>query len=409
MIVKRLLIACLLLVVAVPVLAQEATPEATEAPVINRSAPDPDSVTTEEIMSGLSGALFLTTANDGTDRLFVVKQAGEIVVYDSQNDSEPQIFMDVNPLLTNDVNTPGYTERGLLGLAFHPEYAENGEFYINYTDRRGDTVVARYSVSEDDPNRADMDSAEIILTQSQPFPNHNGGHMAFGSDEYLYIALGDGGSADDPQENGQDTSNLLGTILRIDINAETYTIPADNPFVDGEAGQPEIWSYGLRNPWRFSFDRETGDLWIGDVGQDHREEINRQPADSPGGENYGWNVAEGFACRGGYGDCGLDPAFAAPIHDYQHIGAGSVTGGYVYRGSAIPWLQGQYLFADWTLGFAWSLEQQNGAVTGFRDRTNELMPASGLLRFISSFGEDANGELYTLDTLSGRVFRIVEG
>lgn len=395
MIVKRLLIACLLLVVAVPVLAQEATPEATEAPVINRSAPDPDSVTTEEIMSGLSGALFLTTANDGTDRLFVVKQAGEIVVYDSQNDSEPQIFMDVNPLLTNDVNTPGYTERGLLGLAFHPEYAENGEFYINYTDRRGDTVVARYSVSEDDPNRADMDSAEIILTQSQPFPNHNGGHMAFGSDEYLYIALGDGGSADDPQENGQDTSNLLGTILRIDINAETYTIPADNPFVDGEAGQPEIWSYGLRNPWRFSFDRVTGDMYIGDVGQNQWEEVNFEPADSPGGLNYGWDVYEATHQF----EQGNAPDAVMPFAEYEHSLGCSVTGGYIYRGEAMPDLQGVYFYSDFCSGNVWAAYRDDSGAW-----QSDIFMQTG--RQISSFGEDDNGELYLVD-YRGSIMKLV--
>jgi glucose/arabinose dehydrogenase len=398
--VKRLLTLVALLLLTIPVMAQDDTSETTDDtmsdPVINRNAPDPDSVTTEEILSGMAGALFVTTADDGTNRLFVVKQAGEIVVHDSQTDSEPQIFMDVNPLLTNDVNTPGYTERGLLGLAFHPDYEENGEFFINYTDRRGDTIVARYTVSEDDPNRANMDSAEILMNIPQPFPNHNGGHMAFGPDGYLYIATGDGGSANDPQENAQDTSNLLGKILRIDINTEQgYVIPEDNPFVDGADGQPEIWSYGLRNPWRFSFDRATGDMFMGDVGQNQWEEVNFEPADSPGGLNYGWDAYEGTHR---FEQEQIDDP-VMPFAEYNHSFGCSVTGGYIYRGEAMPDLHGVYFYSDFCSGNVWAAyRDMNG------DWQSDIIMETG--QQISSFGEDENGELYLVG-YRGSIMKLV--
>ena len=249
--------------------------------------------TLESFASGFTRPLYVTHAGDGSGRLFVVEQGGMIwVLQDGQQLDTP--FLDVSDRVSPEALGSGYSERGLLGLAFHPNYAENGVFFINYTDRNGTSVTSRFSVSADDPNVADAASEEQLLMVEQPFANHNGGHLAFGPDGYLYLALGDGGSGGDPQNNAQNLSTLLGTILRLDVDAdEGYAIPDDNPFVAQDDARPEIWAWGLRNPWRFSFDRETGDLYIADVGQNEWEEVNFQPASSPGGENYGWNPYEG--------------------------------------------------------------------------------------------------------------------
>lgn len=289
-------------------------------------------------------------------------------------------------------------EQGLLGLAFHPQYAENGRFFVNYTDTDGDTVIEAYQVSEN-PNRADPDSALEILHIPQPRANHNGGMLAFGPDGYLYIGTGDGGGANDPDNAGQRLDTLLGKMLRIDVDgAAPYAIPPDNPFVNDPEALPEIWAYGLRNPWRFSFDRLTGDLWIADVGQNAREEINFQPADSPGGENYGWRVREGMICRPGQDPCDL-PEATDPIHDYGRPIGQSITGGYVYRGPADPDLQGAYLFADWVTGEFWSLRYDGQGVTGLR---SYAVPAQR----VSSFGEDADGHVYVVDHANGTLYRI---
>ena len=258
-------------------------------PTFAQSIPDADDYIWTEIVGGFDNPLGVTNAGD--ERLFGIEQLGRIwVIVDGEELFEP--FLDISEMISPDVFSGGYSERGLLGLVFHPDYANNGIFFINYTDLDGNTVIARYSVSADDPNLADPDSATMILQVEQPFANHNGGQLAFGPDGYLYIGLGDGGSQGDPFGNAQNTATLLGKILRIDINAPTYEIPADNPFVDVESAAPEIWAMGLRNPWRFSFDRETGDLYIADVGEDQFEEVNIQPVDSAGGENYGWMLKE---------------------------------------------------------------------------------------------------------------------
>jgi glucose/arabinose dehydrogenase len=289
----------------------------------------------------------------------------------------------------------GYTERGLLGLAFHPNYAENGLFFVNYTNRSGNTEVVRYNVMADDPDQADPASATTLLTVTQPYANHNGGHLAFGPDGYLYIGLGDGGSGGDPQGNGQNRTALLGKMLRIDVDSgDPYGIPEDNPFVNDSAYRPETWALGFRNPWRYSFDRATGDLYIADVGQGNWEEVSFQPADSEGGENYGWNIFEANHPFEGSGD---RAAFVMPIAEYSHSEGISITGGYVYRGEAIPDLQGVYLYGDWGSGRIWAAYRDESGTW----QTSEFMETG---HSISSFGEDEAGELYAVD-YSGSVLR----
>ncbi|HLL50629.1 MAG TPA: PQQ-dependent sugar dehydrogenase, partial [Thermomicrobiales bacterium] len=319
-----------------------------------------------------------------------VEQTGRIrIVRDGEMMPEP--FLDITDL----VSCCG--ERGLLGVAFHPGYAENGLVFVNYTDTNGDTVVARYNAATDAPDRVDPASAETILTVEQPAANHNGGLLLFGPrDGYLYIGLGDGGGGNG--QNGQDLSTLLGKILRIDVDERSgdlpYAIPPDNPFVDQPGARPEIWVLGVRNPWRFSFDRATGDLWIGDVGSATYEEVNYQSAASAGGENYGWNLVEGDECRA-EGGCG---EFVAPVSGFDRDEGCVVTGGYVYQGSVMSELQGVYLFADYCSGRIWGLVPDEAG--GWM----RLGPVVTGLR-ISSFGEDAEGELYVTD-IEGSVYRL---
>jgi glucose/arabinose dehydrogenase len=297
-------------------------------------------------------------------------------------------------------------ERGLLGLAFHPNYAANGFFYVNYTRQSdGATVIARYQRSANDPNIADPGSAVILLTVAQPFANHNGGQLRFGPDGYLYIALGDGGSANDPGNRAQNLSTPLGKMLRIDVNnGSPYGIPPNNPFLND--GNPdtlaEIWAYGLRHPWRFSFDRLTGDLFIADVGQSAREEINFQPAGTGAGANYGWRVMEGTLCTDlGGGPACFDPSFTVPVLEYDHGLGCSVTGGHRYRGSVYPSLTGQFLYGDFCSGRIWGATQNaNGTWT-----TTQLL-LSGFN--ISTFGEDAAGEVYVAAYNTGVIYRIVQ-
>lgn len=388
-----------LLVVLASALLMTVSAAAQETePVINReAAPDSNAVTFTEVASGLFNPLFVTHAGDGSNRLFVLEQAGMIyVIKDGQRLATP--FLDLTGIVSQDIRR-GYSERGLLGLAFHPEFADNGQFFVNYTGGQGGaTFIARYTVSAENPDVADANSAEILFTIDQPFPNHNGGHMEFGPDGYLYVALGDGGAAGDPLGAGQNLATLLGKIIRIDVDGDApYGIPEDNPFVDNPNALPEIWAYGVRNPWRFSFDRATGDMFMGDVGQNVWEEINFQPADSPGGENYGWNVFEASYAY----SMGTPPAnMVYPVAEYRHEnGNCSVTGGYVYRGEAVADAQGAYFFGDFCTGQTW--------VT-YRD----LSGAWQTQRFInlgfslSSFGEDEAGELYVVDYAGGRVLRM---
>lgn len=344
---------------------------------------------------GMQQVTGLTHAFD--KRLFVLEQAGRIrIVADGQVLGQP--FLDITDRVGSSAS-----EQGLLGLAFHPGYATPGAagegiFYVNFTDQNGDTRVSRFSVTADDPNRADPSSEVVYLTQDQPYPNHNGGSLAFGPDGYLYIGLGDGGRANDPLEAGQDLTTLLGKVLRIDVDSadNAYTVPGDNPFVQWEGARPEIWAYGLRNPWRFSFDRATGDFFIADVGQAQWEEVNFQPADSAGGENYGWVIMEGSHCF--QADTCDQTGLMLPIFDYDHSNGCSVTGGYVYRGEMFPAMTGNYFTSDYCSGKIWRLF--NDGVTWLAD---ELLDSDLV---ISSFGQGADGELYVLNYWNGGIYRL---
>jgi glucose/arabinose dehydrogenase len=350
----------------------------------------------EQVASGLSFPLYLTAPPGDVARLFIVEKTGAIRIVKSGS-LLPDPFLDISSLISNG------GEQGLLGLAFDPQYAANGRFVVHYTDTAGDTHLSTFQVSTD-PDRADPTSEHVILTVDQPFENHNGGQIAFGPDGFLYMGLGDGGSGDDPQGNGQDLTDLLGSILRLDVSSGTsYTSPPDNPFVGRTDARPELWNYGLRNPWRFSFDRANGDLYIGDVGQGQYEEIDVSPAAKGGGKgvNYGWNIMEGAHCLNG-AQC--SPAgLALPAFEYTHSEGCSVTGGYVYRGQAIPALQGLYFFSDFCQGTIRSLRYAGGTANVVTEWPT-LKPGGN----VSSFGEDASGELYVLDS-GGTVFKVVPG
>ncbi len=334
-----------------------------------------------EVAQGFKNPLYLTHAGDGSGRLFVVEQDGLIRILQNGVILENP-FLDVSDLVSRDGS-----ERGLLGLAFHPRYGDNREFFINYTALNGKNTVARYVTSSDNPGQADPTSAKIILSLDDPYPNHNAGQLAFGPDGYLYIGTGDGGSSGDPHGNGQNGRVLLGKMLRLDIdNGDPYAIPPDNPFVHNLDFAPEIWAYGLRNPWRYSFDRHTGDLYIADVGQNIWEEINFQPAGSRGGENYGWNVYEASHPY----QAGDALGAIMPITEYSHENGCSVSGGYVYRGAVIPSLQGVYLFGDFCSGTIWATQRDESSAWQTR-----ILMNSG--KVISSFGQDEKGELYLVD------------
>ncbi len=384
-----------------------------ERPPGSDQGEDTGRIDVELVATGFDLPVFATAPDGDEGRLFVVEQhSGLIKILDlSTGEIAARPFLDVGPV------SDGY-EQGLLGLAFDPDYADNGLFYVNLTNAEGDTEVRRYRVSEDDPDVADPDSATLVLTIEQPRANHNGGWLDFGPDGYLYISVGDGGGGGDPDLNGQDVGTLLGKILRIDPrgddfpddDARNYAIPESNPFV-GKPGLDEIWAYGLRNPWRPSFDRETGDLYIADVGQDSREEVNFQPADSNGGENYGWNVLEGtlvFDDSVPGQPAPDDPGLVPPIHEYEHVpapdGGGSITGGYVYRGPG--GLQGHYFFADFASAQVWTLRVVDGRAVDFANRTPQLNISEGDIDNPASFAEDAAGHLYLID-LDGDIFRIV--
>jgi glucose/arabinose dehydrogenase len=322
----------------------------------------------------------------GDPALYIAEKGGRVVaIRDGTVDPTP--VLDVS----REVSLGG--EQGLLGLAFSPD---GGSLYVNFTDVDGDTRVVSYAMTD---GRADPSSRREVLFVDQPYSNHNGGNLVFGPDGYLYIGLGDGGSGGDPHGNAQSLGTLLGKMLRIDprpTDGTPYRIPADNPFVTTPGARPEIWAYGLRNPWRYSFDRATGDLWIGDVGQSAWEEVDRQPASSTGGENYGWNVWEGSHP---YLADGSAPGAIDPVFDYSHSDGGCVvTGGFVYRGAAIPDLVGTYVFADFCMGGIQGLRFDGGEVV-----REQLGGTAGT---ISSFGEDADGELYVL-SLVGWVYRVV--
>jgi len=355
------------------------------------------------VAENLANPVFLTAPPGDYQRAFIVEQAGTIRILAS-GEVLPVPFLD----LTEKVLTGG--ERGLLGLAFHPDYAANGEFFVFYTRQPdGALTVERYAVSAD-PDAADFGSGTAVISIPHPtFGNHNGGMISFGpSDGYLYIGAGDGGGGGDPAGNAQNLGSLLGKILRIDVDWAPYTIPPDNPFVDGNpATRDEIWAWGLRNPWRFSFDPVNGDLYIGDVGQNAWEEIDWAPGTSPGGENYGWRCYEGNHPYNLDG-CGPAAQYVFPVTEYPHPEGESVTGGYPYRGGRLPGLEGTYFYGDFVTSFLRSLEIVSGVPQNQRDRTEELDPAAGSGRHInspSSFGLDGLGELYACD-YDGEVFKI---
>ncbi len=345
----------------------------------------------EAVATGLGAPVALTHAGDGSGRLFIVLQDGRILIHDGAQ-VLPTPFLD----LRSRVSSGG--ERGLLGLAFHPDYAANGRFFVHYTHRAGHSIVAGYRVSGD-PNVAGPRSARTVLRVAQPFANHNGGQIQFGPDGALYIGLGDGGSAGDPGNRAQNLRSLLGKILRIDVNPRVrYAIPPDNPFAAVRGARPEIWALGLRNPWRFSFDRLTGDLYIADVGQGAWEEVNFEPAGAPGGANYGWRLMEGTHCFDPSTNCDdglLDP----PVLEYSHASGCSVTGGYVYRGSAVPGLTGEYVYGDFCSGLIWGARFE--PATGWSSRVLEDTDF-----LISTFGEDEGGELHVADYGTGSIYRI---
>ena len=346
----------------------------------------------QTVATGLDRPVDLTAPPGDLARLFVAEQTGAIRVI-ANGTLLPAPFLD----LSGQVTCCG--EQGLLGIAFHPNYGSNGRFFVHYSQNNGDTRISSFTVSGD-PNVANPASESTILTQAQFAGNHNGGQIAFGPDGYLYIGLGDGGGGGDPQANGQDRTTLLGTLLRIDIDGGSpYAIPPSNPYRNHATFREEIWAYGLRNPWRFSFDRSTGDLYSADVGQGSLEEINFQPGASTGGVNYGWSVMEGSQCFNA-GSCN-QVGLTLPVHEYDHSGgACSVTGGFVYRGSAIPQLAGTYFYADWCAGWVRSFRMSSGQATDHFDWTD--LAASQP----TSFGQDGAGELYVVG--SGTVWRIID-
>jgi glucose/arabinose dehydrogenase len=367
------------------------TPSTETAPPSGESVtefPDPSQYAWVPVADGLDQPLGLFTAGDGSGRAFVLEQPGLIWVFQNW-ERLPTPFLDIRDRVVDDRN-----EQGLLGLAFHPDFGSNGLFYINYTGENGDTFISRFNVSAD-PNIANPASENVLLRIQQPFANHNGGHILFAPDGYLYIGTGDGGSAGDPQGNAQNPNSLLGKLLRIDVDAEEpYGIPNDNPYASG-GGRAEVWAIGLRNPWRYSFDRETNDLYIGDVGQNQWEEINYLAAGHTGGVNFGWDYFEASNPFEGNPPQGFEAA--APIWEYNHSQGCSVTGGYVYRGSLAEW-QGIYIYGDYCSGLIWGLLRD---AQGFWQNMLIIQTTAN----ITSFGEDQNGEVYMIDR-SGSVNRL---
>jgi len=344
--------------------------------------------------------VFLTHAGDGSGYLFLVLQEGRIIVFPNNDDIEScrwkecAVFLDIRDRVNNSGN-----EEGLLGLAFDPNYENNGYFYVHYTDSSpARSVISRFSVTVDDQQKADIESELVILQINQPYNNHNGGHIDFGPDGYLYIGFGDGGNYGDPHGNGQNKETLLGTILRIDVsnssNQEKYSIPPDNPFAGLDDAKSEIWAYGLRNPWRFSFDKETGLLWVGDVGQNKFEEIDIIEK----GGNYGWNVLEGFHCYPESISSCISEEFEAPIIEYDRDEGCSVTGGYVYRGSIFDFLYGSYIYGDFCTGLIWALNYDGVEIVDITLLVNSDLN-------ISSFGEDEEGEIYIL-SFDNKIYRL---
>ena len=377
-----------------PVLAAGSGPTHMYLPLLFRSATVWPQIALLPLVSGVSQPVHVTNAGDGSGRIFVVEQGGRIrIIRNGVMEATP--FLDI----AGRVGCCG--ERGLLSVAFPPGYAAKGHFYVNYTDKAGNTVVARYRLTTN-PDVADPVSEQVVLTVSQPYPNHNGGQLAFGpNDGYLYIGMGDGGSGGDPENRAQNPAELLGKLLRIDVeagNPNTYTIPASNPFTQTAGYRPEIWALGLRNPWRFTFDRLNGDLYIADVGQAEYEEVNYQPGASAGGQNYGWRIMEGLHC---YNPANCNPSgLTLPVVEYSHAEGCSITGGVAYRGTQFDRMQGIYFYADYCSGKIWGLRS---AAASWSSRLLLDTPFS-----ITTFGEDEAGEIYVADFSGGEIYRIVD-
>ena len=366
-----------------------AAPGASEGPT-NPPATMDFAIGLEPFAEVQGGPLAIAAPDDGTGRLFVATRAGQVWSVSADGVVLPDPMIDLSPFIVSG------GEQGLLGLDLHPDFPADPRAFINYTGENGDTSISSIALDPANPDRFDVGSLRRLLFIEQPYANHNGGGTVFGPDGYLYLALGDGGSGGDPHDNGQRLDTLLGKILRIDVDAEgrEYGIPDGNPFVDGD-GMDEIWQYGLRNPWRFSFDRGTGDLWIGDVGQGAWEEIDVARG-GEGGLNFGWNRMEGGHC---YRDDGCSPdGLTLPVTEYGHDRGCTVIGGYVYRGEAFPVLEGAYLFADYCSGLIFAIESTTSALVA----PAEVGDTDG---GVSAFGEDTNGELY-VTTLDGTIYRV---
>jgi glucose/arabinose dehydrogenase len=350
--------------------------------------PAPEGLSLTPFVDGLELPVFITPVIGSNDKFFVLEKVGRVRVV------ENGVVTDTSVLDIENLVSKG-NEQGLLGIALHPNYQSNGYIFVNYTDEAGDTQIVRYTVSND---IADPSSVKAILSVDQPHSNHNAGMLTFGLDGYLYIVMGDGGSGGDPYNLGQDMTSLLGKMLRIDVdNGDPYSIPEDNPFVGQDGVRPEIWTVGWRNPWRFSFDRQTGDMWLGDVGQNAYEEISFQPA-GEGGGNYGWRCMEATHDFDMSENCD-GKTFSDPVLEYDHSQGASVTGGYVYRGSTIPELQGKYVYGDFTNGYIWFATQSGDSWTTTLWQDTDLN--------VSSFGEDADGELFVID-YSGTIYRLTQ-
>jgi len=379
-------------------------------------------LSSRKIVSGLEKPVYLTAPEGIIDTVFILEQAGKIRLITNEK-LEKTPFLNI----TDRVHSPLFPgdERGLLGLAFHPEFGENGFFYLNYVSKDQYTIISKFCLITDDKSSINEveKSEKILLKIKQPYSNHNGGQLEFGQDGHLYIGLGDGGSAGDPEENGQNNNSLLGSVLRIDVDSDDlYRIPPSNPFYNIKNVKGEVWLYGLRNPWRFSFDSETGEIYIGDVGQNSWEEIHvLSPLD--GGANLGWNIMEGSHCFSPQQNC-IEAGLTLPVFEYPNdanylktlagfaqtkpaIQGCSITGGYVYRGKSISWFQGHYIFADYCTGKFWSFVYRDSKISHFTNRTEEIRKRTGKRQFyVSSFGKDGSGELYFLD-YGGSAYKIV--
>jgi len=398
------IIAFLVVVLTTPIASSGAAPAA--APVTSCEGAQEASgigLALELVADGFKQPVHLAAPPGASDRLFIVEQAGTIRIIKAGK-TVPTPFLDIR----DRVRSGG--ERGLLSIAFHPAYAANRRFFVYYTDRPGDLVISEFLTTPNDPDQADASTERRLLTiEHRKYGNHNGGQLVFGPDRFLYIGTGDGGSGGDPDNNAQNLGVLLGKLLRIDVDkpggGKLYGIPPSNPFLN-KKGAPEIWAYGLRNPWRFSFDRGTGDLYIADVGQNAWEEVDVQPASSPGGENYGWRYMEGSHCYDPPEGC-QSRALTLPVFEYPTPPHAAITGGYVYRGCRMPDLRGTYFYTDYLKGFIRTFVMDKGRATQFRDVTPELTLRSfGSKHQVSSFGEDHQGELYLVEH-GGQIYRIV--